>query len=208
MWYPSFVPGLLFLFSIPSSKCADCGSPAWFWNSLNPTNCGKYEITSYSDSQIWSVIEEGSHAIAYSPKTKGSWMERTLNFFKPPSLKQIFSLDAIKDVINSLNRHVSLFLSALADFAEWVSSFFKTNSQLALEAKQRYDELDTEVTSLVHEYKSLGRMCHHPADNDAWAECNRAMIRSTEKLMEITRERRKARRSYQKLVSAVNSGEW
>lgn len=176
------------------------------WTFFHPLQCMDAK-TSFSDPEIWAIIEEGSIAVAHVAK-KDTWWGKMMSSFRPASLVRIFSWDAIKDVVKAIHNLVALIVGAFADFWKTLSDFFKSNAQLALEAKQRYEELDADVTNLVKKHKSLSQMCHHPADNDAWSECNKAMIQSTDDVVELVRQRRKVRRTYENLRSRVSSGDW
>jgi hypothetical protein len=182
------------------SKCSSV------WKLVSSSQCTE-EKTTYTDSEVLTIIEEGSNSVAHVPKTD-SWWSKVMSAFRPPSLVRIFSWDAIKDVIKAFHNLVALILGAFADFWKWTSDLFKSNAQLAVEAKQLYDDLDADVSLLVKKHKSLSQMCQHPADNEAWTECNKAMIQSTDAVVEVVRDRRKARRIHEGLRIRVTSGDW
>ena len=101
---------------------------------------------------------------------------------------------ALQDFINLAN-HV---LSMIASFIDWLTDWFKTYDQLAIEAEELYLELDTDVRELVHRRKSIESMCLHPADEEARSQCIHTVMDVTDALNQARRERSKARKAYER----------
>ena len=112
------------------------------------------------------------------------WYDRT-------QIIMTFPLETIKAALR-------LFGELAVSFVRWLTDWFKTYDQLAIEAEELYLELDTDVRELVHRRKSIESMCLHPADEEARSQCIHTVMDVTDALNQARRERSKARKAYER----------
>jgi hypothetical protein len=153
---------------------------------------------SYTDETAYRAMAEVVINSQHPWTGENVWWETLLSYFKGHSVVQTWTWESIKHLWGAIRGAIAFNLRRLVAFGQWMLDLFRSYEQRALEANEVYMDLDQEVSALVQEYKAMASMCHNPADQATRAECGKAMRQSSAELREILRERRKARRLYEK----------
>ena len=116
----------------------------------------------------------------------------------------IVPLIIIKEFLEELIALFRFVLNGIVSFVSWLERLFKSNCQLAREARMRYDKENANVHELIRKAQMFAQACHRvtPQEQEDWRLCNQEQGKINDQVKEARVKRRNAWYQYEEYRQA------
>lgn len=147
-------------------------------------------------------------ALAVEAKTETGLVQRnhSRNLWESLSSAVVQNLNRIPvlfipNLANLLHNFNSLFskiAKLMGNMSSYVQNLFKSRSELAQDAKTRYEEVQKDVNSLIQVRNQIERHCLYPSNEETRSLCVKNEIEVNRKLQSAIRQRLQLRSRFEK----------
>lgn len=170
------IPQMSYLFEAPTQQ----SPPLW----SSPTRATVSDTTTAMESSecssVWCTLMElsgSAMAFWYAPKT--------------------VAVIKLLDIVTSFNLRMASFYASVKDYLLWLGHYWtSTYKELALEAKNRVEDLDEEVSVLVRKQQEIQRICLNPPAEEDRSKCIDYQMGVADDMGKARMERKRARKAY------------